>query len=138
MKKILIVDDESTIQMLYSDELVEEGYEVITTGEASRVMRLIEEEDPDLVILDIRLGKCDGLDILQDIRNTYYDMPVILCTAYPAFKNDLKSIAADYYMIKSSNLEELKVKIRMGLEGVKQPSIQSPYHAPTMDQMRIL
>ena len=57
---------------------------------------------------------------MQKIRNTYYDLPVILCTAYPDYKNDLRSIAADYYVLKSPDLSELKQKIRMAIEaGIK-------------------
>ena len=66
----------------------------------------------------IGLGRHDGLDLLQDIRNNYYDLPVILFTAYPEFKHDLRSIAADYYVVKSADLDELKVKIRMSLDTV--------------------
>ena len=117
MNKILILDDEESIQILYADELAEEGYEVITSGDGSRIPELIERERPDLIILDIKLGEYNGLDLLQDIRNTYYNLPVILCTAYPNFKYYLKSIAADYYVVKSSSLRELKLKIKMALEG---------------------
>ncbi len=53
---------------------------------------------------------------LQDIRNIFYDMPVVLCTAYDTFKEDMKSIAADFYVIKSFDLTELKSKIAMALE----------------------
>ena len=120
MKKILIVDDEEAIQIIYTEELIEEGYEVVTTIDGSQLLELVAQERPDLIVLDIRLGQYDGLDLLQDIRNTYYDLPVILCTAYSIFKYDLKSIAADYYVCKSSNLQELKLKIKMALEGRKQ------------------
>jgi CheY-like chemotaxis protein len=84
MKKILIVDDEEVIRMLYGEELEEEGYEVIT------------------------------------------NIPVILCSAYSSFKGDLKSIAADYYVVKSADLSELKQKIKMALEGQipPQPSLK--------------
>jgi len=117
MNKILVLDDNKSIQLLYSDELTEEGYQVVTSGDGSRVMELIEKESPDLIVLDTRLGKYDGLDLLQQIRNTYNDLPVILCTAYPTFKRGLKSIAADYYVHKSSNLKELKLRVKMALEG---------------------
>jgi DNA-binding response OmpR family regulator len=83
-------------------------------------MALIKKKQPDLVVLDIRLGCDSGLDLLVDIRNTYYNLPVILCTAYSTFKYDLKSIAADYYVVKSSDLDELKNKIKMALEGCKE------------------
>ncbi len=60
-------------------------------------------------------------------RNTYYRLPVVLCTAYPAFKDDLKSIAADYYVLKSSDLKELKSKIKMALEGEMQMPSAAPH-----------
>lgn len=116
MNKILIVDDEKSIRILYQDELTEEGYDVITLGDGSKLMEVITQWRPDLIILDIKLGEYDGLDLLQDIRNRNYDMPVILCTAYIHFKYDLRSIAADYYVVKNSDLNELKTKIQMALE----------------------
>ena len=56
-------------------------------------------------------------DYIKDIRKDYYNVPVILCSAYSSFKGDLKSIAADYYVVKSADLTELKQKIKMALEG---------------------
>ena len=117
MYKILVVDHKEAIQTLYAEELRKEGYNVITSGDGSRVMGLIEKNSPDLIMLAIRLGKYDGLDLLQDIRNTYYHLPVVLCSAYRHFRYDPRSIAADYYVIKRSDLKELKQKIRMALEG---------------------
>lgn len=116
-KKILIVDDEEVIRLLYGEELEEEGYNVITAGSGHGLIEMIERERPDLVILDIKMAEHDGLDLLQDIRKDFYNIPVILCSAYSSFKGDLKSIAADYYVVKSADLSELKQKIRMALEG---------------------
>ena len=117
MNKILVVDDDASLRMLYADELTEEGYEVVTTGDGSKLMELIDREGPDLIVMDIKLGSYNGLDLLQDIRNTYYDLPVILCTAYPAFKYKMKAIAADYYVVKNSTFNKLKLTIKMALEG---------------------
>ncbi len=116
MNTILIVDDEEWIRKFYEDELTEEGYEVITSGDGAKVLKLIEQKCPDLIILDIRLGEYNGLDLLQDIRNSYYDLPVILCTAYSVYKYDMRSMAADYYVVKSADLTELKIRIRMAME----------------------
>jgi two-component system response regulator (stage 0 sporulation protein F) len=116
MSKIMIVDDEEHIRFLYSEELADEGYEVVTQDSGNQLMERIEEENPDLIVLDIKMVDYNGLDLLQDIRNKYYDMPVILCTAYDTFKEDMKSIAADFYVIKSFDLTELKNKIKMALE----------------------
>ena len=79
-------------------------------------MDIIRQKSPDVILLDIRLGAHNGLDLLQDIRNIYYDLPVILCSGLPLFKYDLKAIAADYYVVKSPNLIELKTKVKMALE----------------------
>ena len=115
-KKILIVDDEEHIRFLYSEELAEEGYQVITAESGFQILERIEKEKPDLVVLDIKMVDFNGLDILQDIRNKYYDLPVILCTAYDTFKEDMKSIAADHYVIKSFDLSELKSRIAQALD----------------------
>ena len=117
MNKILIVDDEDVIRMLYGEELEDEGYNVITTGSGHGLVGLVERERPDLVILDIKMAEHDGLDLLQDIRREFYNIPVILCSAYSSYKGDLKAIAADYYVVKSADLSELKQKIKMALEG---------------------
>jgi two-component system, response regulator, stage 0 sporulation protein F len=116
MAKILVVDDEEHIRLLYSEELSESGYEVITAESGYQLLERIEMEKPDLVILDIKMVDYNGLDLLQDIRNRFYDLPVILSTAYDTFKEDMKSIAADFYVVKSFDLTELKKKIGMALE----------------------
>ncbi|MFO8091412.1 MAG: response regulator [Desulfatiglandaceae bacterium] len=116
MKKILIIDDEWGIRMLYSEELLDEGYQTVTCGADEEYMSVIQREEPDLIVLDVRLEENNGLDLLQDIRNLYYDLPVILCTVYEDSKFDLRAIAADYCVIKESDLGELKLKIKMALE----------------------
>ena len=116
MAKILVVDDEEHIRLLYSEELTEAGYEVITAADGYKLTERIEKEQPDLVILDIKMIDYNGLDLLQEIRNKFYDLQVILCTAYDTFKEDIKSIAADFYVIKSFDLTELKKKIAKALE----------------------
>jgi len=117
MNKILVVDDEKSMRILYADELAEEGYHVITHGGGNGLMDLLDRERPDLVLLDIRLGGEKGLDLLQDIRKTFYDLPVILCTAYPAFEQDVRSIAADDYVVKSFDMREIKSKVKRLLKG---------------------
>jgi len=116
MANRLIVDDEEQIRFLYSEEMTEKGYEVITAENGYQLLEKIEDEKPDLVVLDIKMIDYNGLDLLQDIRNKFYNLPVVLCTAYDTFKEDMKSIAADFYVIKSFDLTELKSKISMALE----------------------
>jgi DNA-binding response OmpR family regulator len=110
------MDNEEAIQLLYSEELMEEGYEVITSGDGLHLLDLIEEQKPDLIVMEVKLGEIDGLDLLLEVRNRHYDLPVILCTMYHAFKHDIMAIAADYYVVKSSDLGELKSRVKMALE----------------------
>ena len=116
MAKILVVDDEEHIRYLFSEELNEAGYEVITADSGYKLIEKIAAERPDLVVLDIKMVDYNGLDLLQDIRKEFYNLPVVLCTAYDTFKEDMKSIAADYYVIKSFDLTDLRNKIAMALE----------------------
>ena len=117
MPKILVVDDEEPIRFLYEEELKDEGYEVVSIASGQGLVARIEQESPDLVVLDIKLADADGLALLQEIRNRYYDLPVILSSAYEVFKRDVKAIAADAYVVKSSDLTPLKKAIRRALEG---------------------
>ncbi|MGE4552391.1 MAG: response regulator [Desulfovibrionaceae bacterium] len=118
--KILVVDDEKHIRMLYQEELEADGHAVVVSDGSDDILALLEREKPDLVILDIKLGvDRSGLDILQDIRTRDTDLPVILSTAYDSFQHDLKSIAADYYVVKSVDLTELKAKVDLALQKAK-------------------
>jgi DNA-binding response OmpR family regulator len=116
MAKILIVDDEEGIRMLYSMELQDEGYDVVTRADGKDLLAVVEEEKPDCIILDIKMREYSGLDLLQELRRKYYNLPVILNSAYSSFKVDLKAVAADYYVVKSSDLRELKEKLKIALE----------------------
>ena len=116
MNKILIVDDDETIRMLYADELTEEGYDVIASSDGSQLMELIAQKKPDLIVLDVWLGEYSGLDLFQDIQNTYYNLPVILCTVYLSFKYDPKPVASGYYVVRSTDLSDLKLKVKMAIE----------------------
>lgn len=116
MARILIVDDEEHIRTLYTLELEDEGHEVLALETGRGLAEHIESFSPDVVVLDIKMVDVSGLDVLQEIRGRFYDLPVILCSAYGMYKGDLKSIAADYYVVKSSDLSELKQKIQTALE----------------------
>src|SRR5210317_2587599 len=117
MARILVVDDEEHIRRFYSEELADEGHKVWTTATGHELLKTIDSLQPEAVVLDIRLVDYDGLDLLQEIRNLYHDLPVILCTAYDIYKSDQKSVAADYYVVKSFDLSELKMAIDRAIEG---------------------
>ena len=112
MAKILVVDDEDSIRLLYSEELAEEGHDVSTAASAAEAVAKLEEQTYDLVVLDIKLKNESGLDLLQTIVKERHEMPVILCTAFSCYKDDFSTWLADGYVVKSSDLTELKEEIK--------------------------
>lgn len=112
-EKILVIDDEKHVRMLYQEELQNEGYNVAVSDGQEPVVDVIAREKPAILILDIKIGPdISGLDLLQILRGPYPNLPVILSTAYDSFQYDLKSIAADFYVVKSVDLSELKTKVK--------------------------
>ncbi len=111
-KKILVVDDEKNIRLLLVEELTDEGYDVVTAKDGALAFEMIQAEKPDLVTLDIKMPGEDGLSVLRKIREIEYDLPVIICSAYSVYKSDFSAVAANHYVTKSSDFEELKNKIR--------------------------
>lgn len=112
MARLLVVDDESSIRLLYSQELADEGYEVVTAATAAEAVEQIGKQDFDLIVLDIKLKNESGLDLLQKIVKERHNLPVVLCTAFSCFKDDFSAWLADGYVVKSSDLTELKEEIK--------------------------
>ncbi|GLI34661.1 response regulator [Desulforhabdus amnigena] len=138
MSRILVVDDEEHIRSFFESELADEGHEVITVATGLRLVERIESIQPEVVILDIKLVDSDGLDLLQEIREFYPDLSVILCSAYDSFRFEPKAMAADYYVIKSCDLSELKTKVEWALEAnsvTRQPDTEGirSTDRPSMD-----
>lgn len=112
MARLLVVDDESGIRLLYSQELADEGYEVVTAATGAEAVEKVRENDFDLIVLDIKLKNESGLDLLQKMVKERHNLPVILCTAFSCFKDDFSAWLADGYVVKSSDLTELKDEVR--------------------------
>jgi DNA-binding response OmpR family regulator len=112
MKKILVVDDEENIRFLYQEELEEEGYTVDVAAHGQEALEKVNTFKPDLVTLDIRMPGMDGVETLRKIRELRRNLPVILCSAYGEYKQDLSTWASDAYVIKTSDLTELKGTIK--------------------------
>jgi two-component system, response regulator, stage 0 sporulation protein F len=111
MKTILVVDDDEAIRTLLQEELEEEGYKVLIATNARDALKMVAAEPLDLVVLDIRMPGMDGLEALPRILGLKEGLPVILNTAYSQYQESFMSWAADAYVVKSSDLTELKEKI---------------------------
>ncbi len=118
-KRILVVDDEEGLRLLYKEELEDEGVDVTLASSGSEAMEQLEEVDGevDLVLLDIKMPGMDGVEVLRRVKERWKELPVILCTAYPHYKHEFGTWASDAYVVKSSDLTELKQTIREILLG---------------------
>ena len=111
-QKILVVDDEESIRLLYQEELEDEGYNVKTAASAEEALEIVPEFHPDLVIMDIKMPGMSGVEALIKIKEMDRNIPVILCSAYGEYKQDFSTWASDAYVVKSANLNELKKHIQ--------------------------
>ena len=111
--KILVVDDEALLVKGIRFNLQNEGYEVITGSDGLDAVRLVQEQNPDLLVLDVMMPNMDGLTACSKIRE-YSDIPIILLTAKVEDMDKLIGFdhGADDYLTKPFNILELKARIR--------------------------
>ncbi len=116
-KKILLVDDEEGIQLLYREEFESEGYRVESAMNGEEALEKFKAVTPDLVILDINMPGMSGIEVLRQMKEINSELPVILCSAYQEFKQDFGTWASEDYIVKSANMDELKSTVRKYLGG---------------------
>ncbi len=112
MSTILIVEDYKNQRLLYEQELRLEGYEILTAADGKEALEKVQEQPPDLIIMDKNIPKMDGIEAMGRILNKHKDIPIIIHTAYSNYKDNFMSWAADAYIVKSSDLTEIKNKIK--------------------------
>jgi CheY-like chemotaxis protein len=112
MTTVLVVEDDKNQRLLYEQELKLEGYEVVTASDGKDALGKIQEQLPDLIIMDINMPKMDGIETMGKILGKNRDIPVIINTAYSNYKDNFMSWAADAYIVKSSDLSELKNTVK--------------------------
>ncbi|MBI3949360.1 MAG: response regulator [Acidobacteria bacterium] len=116
MERVLLIDDEPSVRLFYSDVLAERGFEVVEASSGDEALALIQNEVPDLVVLDIKLGSQSGLTVLQQIVCSNPRLPTILLTGYVSFQDDYTSWLADSYVMKSSDPREFLEEVERTLK----------------------
>ncbi len=112
MKRILCVDDNLTLLRLYHDEFSEEGYEVVLAKNGQEAISKFDKWKPDVVVMDLRLPGMDGIEVLNAILGKDRQASIIIHTAFPQYRQNFMTWGAEAYLIKSSDLGELKRKVR--------------------------
>jgi len=115
-KTILVVDDEKPIADILQFNLIKEGYKVICAYDGDEALKKVEEEQPDLMLLDIMLPKRDGMEVCREIRKKY-DFPVIMLTAKGSEIDKVLGLemGADDYVTKPFSTRELIARVKANM-----------------------
>lgn len=124
-KKILVADDEESLRKLLSVVLKADHYDVILAQNGQQALDLIDEhKDIDLMLIDIRMPKIDGLQVLERIKQNPSNVPIILMTAYAGIETAVKALqqGAFDYIVKPFDLNDMKSLINKALnhQNIKQ------------------
>jgi len=116
--KILVVDDEHLIRWSLEQNLKKQGYEIISCGSGEEALRLVQEETPDLMLLDIQLPGISGVEVLERAKEIDEDLIVIMVTAIGVLETAVNAmrLGAYDYINKPFNLDELAIVIKKSLE----------------------
>jgi two-component system nitrogen regulation response regulator NtrX len=115
---LLVVDDEPQILQVVSGILQDEGFEVLTAPDGETALKLVAEEAPELVLLDIALPGKDGLEVLQELKGRYPTLPVIMISAYGSVENAVKAtrLGAYDFIEKPPHADTILLTVRNALE----------------------
>ncbi len=124
MSRILIVEDDPAILRGLKDNLEYESYDVVTARDGELGYRLIREQRPDLIVLDLMLPKMDGYELCRRIRSEGMDMPILMLTARSEEGDRVRGfdLGADDYVTKPFSVPELLARIRAILRRVQPPT----------------
>lgn len=118
-KKILIVDDQTGIRILLMELFGNEGYEMFQAANGKAALEVVEQDSPDLVLLDMKIPGMDGLEILRHIKATHPHIHVIMMTAYGELDiiQKAKELGALSHFTKPFDIDEMRQAVDRCLRG---------------------
>lgn len=110
---ILVVDDEESLRTVLSSELINEGYEVRTAADGDDAIVEMRNVDFDLVLLDIKMPRMNGFEVLKHIKENHARSKVVMLTGFADLKNAIESkkLGADDFVSKPYDLVDLLTTI---------------------------
>ncbi|WP_027701263.1 response regulator transcription factor [Metaclostridioides mangenotii] len=113
MFNILIAEDDKNLRKLISATLKQNGYNSFIAEDGEKALNIIDNEHIDLVISDIMMPNIDGYDLTESLRESGYNMPILMVTAKETFDDKKKGfiVGADDYMVKPIDIDEMILRI---------------------------
>jgi CheY-like chemotaxis protein len=108
MARVLIIEDEANLRLLYRLELELEGYDIVEVGSGNEALEVLAHEKMDAAVLDLLLSDFSGLQLMDEMLSRQRYLPIIINTAYNQFRDDFHCWGAEAFVVKSSDLSELK------------------------------
>ena len=114
MKHVLVIDDERDILSCLEELLTGEGYRVTAVVSGAEALDVLPDDTPDLAMLDLRMPEMSGLELLQAIRRTHPDLPIIVCSALDSYRNDFELVSANVaaFLDKPMDLDKVISTVR--------------------------
>ena len=118
MERILVVDDDKDLRFNLSNILKDEGYDVLAVEDGREALKAVQNNSPNLALLDIRLPSMNGMEILEKLKRIDKDLIIIMLTAYAEVKDAVKAmkLGAFDYVTKPFDNEELILIIKNSLQ----------------------
>lgn len=129
-KKILLVEDDSSIREAVSDLFVREGYSVLEAGDGDEMYNVLSSNKVDLIIMDINLPGKNGLLLTRDLKDSHPDIAVMFLTASSKEIDKILALeyGADHFMTKPFSPRELTIRVRNLFKRINS-TVSSPYPA---------
>ncbi len=116
--KVLVVDDEKGIRDILEEVLSQEGYEVETASDGSEALKVVQDKNIEIALIDLRMPGMDGLELTSQLKESYPDIDIIIITAYGDRESAIKALRARAYdfLMKPLDIEELLASVKRASE----------------------
>jgi two-component system response regulator AtoC len=117
-KSILVVDDEQSMRIFLTKILLQQNYSVVTASSGAEAVNRVTCDEPDIILLDLRLPDMDGMTVLEKVRKILPAIPVIMITAHGGVQSAVEAMkkGASHYLTKPFKVDELLISIEKALE----------------------
>lgn len=121
MFKILVVEDNTELSKLFCRVLTREGYTPLEAQDGMEALDILDNEYVDLIITDIMMPRMDGIELVRELRDARYTLPVLMITAKDTFADKQQSFNAgvDDYMVKPVDVNEMMLRVKALLRRAK-------------------